>query len=79
MRCRPLAQRNAEPTACGGEGSPHADNVLPLTLPSPSGSGFFRRGSGPSREGAGNPSPGWEKGRDEGLPLIARARRSRGS
>jgi hypothetical protein len=24
--------------------------------------------------GAGNPSPGWEKGRDEGLPLIIEVR-----
>ncbi len=31
-------------------------------------------------KGAGNPSPGWEKGRDEGVPLIieARPRRSAG-
>ncbi|AOO81491.1 hypothetical protein BHK69_14425 [Bosea vaviloviae] len=31
-------------------------------------------------KGAGNPFPGWEKGRDEGLPLIieARPRRSAG-
>ena len=39
-RCRPLDQRNAEPTAGGGEGSPHAESVHPLTLPSPSGRGF---------------------------------------
>ena len=28
-------------------------------------------------KGAGNPSPVWEKGRDEGPPLIIEAQRSR--
>jgi hypothetical protein len=77
MRCRPLDQRSASPSAAPARPRlmrrPSDPSPCPLLPGEGSASGF--RANRMKRWK--NPSPGWERGRGEGLPLVGRARRSR--
>ncbi len=78
MRCRPLDQRSASPTARTGEVLRHAETVRPLTLPSPSGRGFRVGLPRQPSEARGEPFSCKEKGRDEvSAPRPAKRRANR--
>jgi hypothetical protein len=83
MRFRRKARGTPLPDGGSGEGVPSiagrdgaaAPSGLPA-FPHPALRATFShpgegRGVGVPAKGAGNPSPGWERGRGEGLPLIA--------